>query len=118
MRVAPEREVRELFRLPRGGFGQFLAAVADLHREQPGEPVEVALAGVVPEVGALAAHDHREVLGLAVPREVQPEMVGCGGALDGGDPGGFGGRGHGSSKRASKLPARTAAYRPDFSVIA
>ena len=49
-----------------------------LHGEEPRERVEVALALVVPEVAALAAHDHGRVV-LVHPREVQPQVVarGC-----------------------------------------
>ena len=46
MRVVPDGEVCELFRLLTGGpLGEFAAAVADLHGEQTREPVEQPLAG-------------------------------------------------------------------------
>ena len=66
-----------------GGVGELGAAVAELAHEEPGERVEVALALRVPDVGALAAHDHRHV-GVVVgrvPGEVHPEVV-AGGLLE------------------------------------
>ncbi len=60
-----------------GGVGELGAPVAELAHEEPGEAVEVALALVVPDVGALAAHDDRHV-GVVVggvAREVHPEVV-------------------------------------------
>ena len=51
------------------------AAVADLHGEQPGQPVEVALAAVVEDGDTLAAGDDRRCDARAVPGEVQPKML-------------------------------------------
>ena len=48
--------------------------VADLHREEPGQRVEIALAVRVLEVAAVAADDDRR-LAAAHPGEVQPEVV-------------------------------------------
>ena len=62
--------------LPGGDLGEFGATVADLHSEQTGEPVEVALAAVVEDGDALAASDDRRRDVGAVPGEVQPEVVG------------------------------------------
>jgi hypothetical protein len=78
VRVAPDREERQLGRLPRGGLGQLAAPVPGLHHEQPGQPVEVAAAPVVPDPAALAAHDDRDLAAVgvgAVPGEVHPEVV-------------------------------------------
>ena len=55
--VGPQREERQLGRLLGGGLRELDPAVAGLHDEQPGQPVEVAAAGVVPDVRALAARD-------------------------------------------------------------
>ena len=57
--VRPEREVGQLAGLLGGRLGQLGAAVAGVHHEQPGEPVQVAPAVLVPDVRALAAHDDR-----------------------------------------------------------
>jgi hypothetical protein len=77
VRVAPDREVAKLLRLGARRFGEFLAAVADLHREQSREPVEVTLSRVVPHVAALAACDDRNVgvLVRAESGEVHPEVL-------------------------------------------
>ena len=83
VRVGPEREEGQLARLLGGRLGQLLAAVPDLYDEEPGQPVEVPLAAAVPDVGALAAHDHRHV-GVGVrrqPGEVHPEVVARGALL-------------------------------------
>jgi hypothetical protein len=76
--VGPQWEEGQLAGLRGGRLGQFLAAVADLDDEQPSQAVEVAAAGVVPDVGALAPGDHRDVTaGLVrrVPGEMHPETV-------------------------------------------
>ena len=57
--------------------GQLLAAVPRVHDEQPGQRVEVALAGVVPQPAALAAVDDRHRLAgghRAHAAEVHPEV--------------------------------------------
>ena len=78
VRERPVRVVRQLPHLLERGLAELLAVrVADLHREQPAEHVQVALAVRVEEVRALAALDDRD---LAVPvgahrREVQPEVI-------------------------------------------
>ncbi len=80
MRVRPVRVERQLPHLLERGLPHLLAVrVAHLHREEPGERVEIALAMDVLEVAALAAHDDRRLV-AAHPREVKPEMV-AGGAL-------------------------------------
>ena len=56
--------------LPGGGFGEFGTAVADLHDEQPGQRVEVALAAVVEDGDAVAAGDDRRRDVRAVPGEM------------------------------------------------
>ena len=61
VRVGPEREVGQLARLPGRGLGDLGPAVADLADEQPGQPVQVALAVLVIDVLALAAHDDRDL---------------------------------------------------------
>ena len=55
--VGPEREVGQRPGLLGACLGELGAAVADLGGEQSGEAVEVALAVLVPDVGALAPHD-------------------------------------------------------------
>ena len=75
--VAPLREVGELRGLLGGGFGKLDASVADLDDEEPREPVEVALAVGVVDVGALAALDDGDLAFLVVgphAREVHPEV--------------------------------------------
>ena len=68
----------ELAHLLERGLPDLLAVrVADVHCEEARERVEVALAGRVLEIAALAADDHRHVR-LAVAahaREVEPEVV-------------------------------------------
>jgi hypothetical protein len=73
----PDREVGERLGLVAGGLGQLTAAVPDLHREQAGQPVEIALARLVVDVAALAAGDDRYVAGRvgAESGEVHPEMT-------------------------------------------
>ena len=61
VRVAPHREVRELAGLLGGGVGELGATVTDLRDEQAREAVEVALAVLVVDPRAFAAHDHRDV---------------------------------------------------------
>ena len=73
--IAPERKERQRARLSGRDLGQFGTAVADLNGEQPGQPVQVALAAVVEDGDTLAARDdgRREV--RTVPGEVQPKVV-------------------------------------------
>ena len=78
MRVVPDREVRELFRLLAGGLGELVAAMAHLHGEQARQPVEQSLAGSVPHVATLAPRDDVDRMGVVVatePREVHPQMT-------------------------------------------
>ena len=84
--VGPQREEREILRLPVRGLGQLVPAVAGLHDEQPGQPVQVPLAVDVEDVGALAAHDrgHRRVGVGRQAREVHPEVLTCLGRQVGG----------------------------------
>ena len=73
----PDREVAERLALPGGCLGQLLAAVADLHGEQPRQPVEVALAVLVVDVAAFAAGDDRH-LAVGEPTEageVHPQVT-------------------------------------------
>ena len=83
VRVRPVGVEGQLAHLLERGLAHLLAeAVADVHREEAGERVEVALAVRVLEVAAVAADDDRH---LAVPepahaREVEPEVV-AGGLL-------------------------------------
>ena len=75
VRVAPVRVEGQLAHLlVRGAADLVAVGVADLHREQAGERVEVAVALVVLEVAALAADDDRRLV-AAHAREVQPEVV-------------------------------------------
>ena len=73
----PDGEVGQLLALLAGGLGDLLAAVADLHGEQAGEAVEVALAVLVVDVAAFAAGDHRHVVAgeRAEAGEVHPQMT-------------------------------------------
>ncbi len=73
VRVGPQREERQLLRLPRRGLPQLAAAVADLDGEEPGETVEVGATRVVDDPAPLAAHDDRRRGGLA--GEVHPQVV-------------------------------------------
>ena len=81
MRVGPDGEERQLLRLTGGSLGEFATAMAGLDDKEAGKPVEVAMALVVPDVGALAAdHDrHVPLAGLVdgVPREVHPQVALC-----------------------------------------
>jgi hypothetical protein len=69
----------QLAHLRRGRLAHLRAeAVADVHAEEPGEGVEVAPAGDVLEVAAVAAHRHLKLRGIRVPahvREVQPGVI-------------------------------------------
>ena len=77
--VGPQREEGELLGLLGGRLGELLAAVADLDDEQAGEPVDVLVAAVVPDLVALAADDDRHLAAaLLVGRvagEVHPQVV-------------------------------------------
>ncbi len=73
--VRPDREVGESFRLARRGLRQLSPSVAHLHREQSGEPVEVAPAVAIPDVAPLAALDDRDVAGRRQRGEVPPEVT-------------------------------------------
>ena len=75
MRVRPVGVEGQLAHLRERGLADLLAVrVADVDREEPGERVEIPLAVVVPEVTALAAHDHGRLVAVHA-REVQPEVV-------------------------------------------
>src|SRR6185312_13229401 len=76
--VRPVRVEGQLAHLRRRRLADLVAIrVADLHREQPGERVEVALAVRILEIAAFAADDdrHLAVSVAAHPREVEPEVV-------------------------------------------
>ena len=80
VRVAPVRVEAELLRLRRRGLAHLGAPVAGVHAEERREAVEVALVVLVVDVGALAAHDDRDLVLLVVrphAREVHPEMAAC-----------------------------------------
>ncbi len=74
-RVSPQREEGQCLGLPGGGLGELGATVTDLHREQSGQPVQVAVAGVVEDRHAVAAGDDRRGDVGALPGEVQPKVV-------------------------------------------
>src|SRR5207248_4318573 len=77
VRVGPVGEEAEVLGLIGTGLSDVGAAVSDVHAEQRGEPVEIALAVLVIDVAALAAHDDgnfRVVVG-GHPGEVHPEMT-------------------------------------------
>ena len=57
VRVGPQREVGERLGLLGAGLGQLGPAVAELRGEEAREAVEVALAVLVPDPRAFAAHD-------------------------------------------------------------
>jgi hypothetical protein len=75
MGVAPYREVGQGGGLSGRGLGQLGAAVADLAGEQPGQPVEVALAVLVVDVDALSSHDDRNLIGVRHAGEVHPQVA-------------------------------------------
>src|SRR6188768_3910452 len=79
MGVAPQRVEVEFLDLARGGLAELGAAVAGVAAEEAGEPVEVAVAVLVPDVAALGAGDDRHLAVLIGPHagEVQPEMALC-----------------------------------------
>ncbi len=83
VRVGPQRVEGHLAGLGSAGLGEIGAAVAELVDEEPGQTVEVALAGGVPDVGALTAHDDGDVSVLVGPvaREMHPQVVLRGGLL-------------------------------------
>jgi len=72
--ISPEREERQSAGLPGRDLRQLGTAMTDLHGEQPGQRVEVALAAVVEDGDALAARDDRRREVRAVASEVQPEV--------------------------------------------
>ena len=76
VRVAPDREEVELLDLARRGLAELRAAMAGVDAEEGGEAVEVAVAVLVPDVGALAADDDRHVGSsyAPMPREVHPQV--------------------------------------------
>ena len=96
--VRPQREERELLRLTGHRLADLGAAVPDLDDEEPGEPVDVLLARLVPDVVALAPDDERH-LGAALERpmagEVHPQVIAEGLGVGGAEGGGAGGGGHG-----------------------
>jgi hypothetical protein len=75
--IGPEREERELAGLLGRRLGKLRASVPDLDDEQPREPVEIALALVVPDVRAVAAHNHGHVAALIRrhPGEMHPQVL-------------------------------------------
>jgi hypothetical protein len=81
--VGPQRHEGQLLGLLRRRVGQLGAPVAELGDEQARQAVEVAPAVGVPDVGALALDDHRDVVVAvdAVAGEVQPQVV-LGGTLE------------------------------------
>ncbi|CKN29483.1 Uncharacterised protein [Mycobacterium tuberculosis] len=72
--IPPEREIPQRAGLPRGRLGEFGPAVTDLHHEQPGQGVQIALAAVVEDGDAVAADDDRVLDAGTVPGEVQPKV--------------------------------------------
>ncbi len=78
MGVAPDHEEVEFLVLAGSRFGQFGAAVAGVHAEQPGKPVEVPLAVGVVDIGAVAPGDDRNLMLVVVTAhagEVHPEVA-------------------------------------------
>src|SRR5215813_8898684 len=76
MCVGPEREVRQLARLPGGRLSDLGATVADLADEQACQSVQVSPAALVEYVIALTAHDDLNVAVVVArhPGEVQPHV--------------------------------------------
>ena len=75
--VGPQGEVGQRAGLLRSRLGQLGAPVAQLRGEEAGQTIQVALAVLVPHVGTLAAHHHRDLVGLvgAHAAEVHPEVA-------------------------------------------
>ena len=75
--VAPVGVEAELLGLLGRGLAELGAAVAGVYAEERGEPVEVALAVLVVDVAALAAHEDRHLVVRvgAHAREVHPEVA-------------------------------------------
>ena len=76
VRVGPVRVEAELLGLVGAGLGDVAAAVADVHAEQGGEAVEIAVAVLVPDVAPVAAGDDRDLVVVVAGhlREVHPQM--------------------------------------------
>ncbi len=75
VRVGPAGEVAEVLGLLCTGLDQVVATVAQLRAEQRSETIEVALAVLVVDVAAVAAHDDRDLVLSVVlthPGEVHP----------------------------------------------
>ncbi len=81
VRVRPQREEGELLSLLGRGLGETRTAVAGVDHEQPGQAVDVLLAGVVPDVVSLTPPDDDRHPPAAVhsglPGEVHPEVIVC-----------------------------------------
>jgi len=60
---------------PGRDLGELGTAVTNLHSEQPGQRVEIALAAVVEDGDTVAANDDRRRDARAVPGEVQPKVL-------------------------------------------
>lgn len=75
--VGPHREEGELLALLVRRLGELVTAVTGVDHEQAGEAVEVALALVVVDVGALATHDggNGRVLVVRHAGEMHPQVV-------------------------------------------
>jgi hypothetical protein len=73
VRVGPVRDELELAGLVGAGLRDLLAAVPDVRAEQRAQPVEVAVAVLVEEVAALAAHDD----GISASSEYAPMRLKC-----------------------------------------
>ena len=75
MRIRPVGVERQLAHLLERRLAHLLAVrVADLHREEAGERVEVALAVNVLQIAALAANDDRRLV-VGHAGEVQPQVI-------------------------------------------
>ena len=78
VRVAPDDVEVELLDLACRRLAELGAAVAGVDAEEGGEAVEIALAVLVVDVGALAAGDDRDMVDAVVgthPGEVHPQMA-------------------------------------------
>jgi hypothetical protein len=76
VRVGPVDGEGQLAHLRRGGLPHLLAeAIAGVDAEEPCQRVQVAFAGRVLEVAAVALDDHGDVVRVPHPSEVKPEMI-------------------------------------------
>ena len=66
MCIGPNREESQFFSLFGADSSKFPATVSDLHHEQPGKPVEVLFAVVIPNIGAVTFDNDGHVAALVI----------------------------------------------------